>query len=301
MNLKAVAGVIRSPKTPKHLKEGLIKKYGSQLNIKNPKKIYSTLKEDICKTCKKRQTECICGEQEVKKSNPLAKWETPAMHKKVKRCVKNVSGKSITSPYAVCKASVKRSSNPGAAWHQERRDKWLQMYNREPNNYRLGRTQSHEESINESQKLGMNPKADYYIGISKTGHKGVLFAESYTPTRAKYGNQFLRVYGPFLAMREASKFAADKGINVTSFMRVNKVRGKKRLRKNPPSGTVEIYDRIEAIEAQKGDGSLWPKEKFRHSFKSKTRAKVFGNPDGSLTIRGKKPLWKNINYPGMSK
>lgn len=67
---------------------------------------------------------------------------------------------------------------------------------------------------------------------------------------------------------------------------------------NPPIGAVEIYDRILGIEAQKGNGSLWAKEKFRHDF-SKAKAKVLGLPDGSLLIKpmNDKRLWKNINYP----
>ena len=62
--------------------------------------------------------------------------------------------------------------------------------------------------------------------------------------------------------------------------------------------SVKIYDQLEAIEARKGDESLWPNEPFRHNFKGKTAAEVWGNPDGSLTIRSKtgKRLWKNFKY-----
>ena len=69
------------------------------------------------------------------------------------------------------------------------------------------------------------------------------------------------------------------------------------MRKNPPAPAVEIYDTILAIEAIKGDGSLWPKEKFRHDFEKKSNAKVYGLPDGSLLIKSKKgkKLWKNFN------
>ena len=99
MNLKAVAGAIKSPKTPQRLKDGLIKKYGKQLGIskglsthhidkhmlkdvfpmemplksKRAKKKYSILKEDVCKTCKKPQLRCSCGDDEARK-NPSSRW-----------------------------------------------------------------------------------------------------------------------------------------------------------------------------------------------------------------------------------
>ncbi len=66
---------------------------------------------------------------------------------------------------------------------------------------------------------------------------------------------------------------------------------------NPPRGAVKIYDNVLAIEAQKGHSSMWPGEEFRHDFKkSKGKACVYGLPDGSLLIKGKKRLWKNFNY-----
>lgn len=67
--------------------------------------------------------------------------------------------------------------------------------------------------------------------------------------------------------------------------------------KNPPRGAVEIYDDILAIEAQKGKSSLWPNENFRHDFKArKGKASIFGLPDGSLLVKGKKRLWKKFKY-----
>ncbi len=49
--------------------------------------------------------------------NPLAKWETKAIHKKVKRCVKRLKKKKsrVKSPWAVCKAAAKErlKKNPG--------------------------------------------------------------------------------------------------------------------------------------------------------------------------------------------
>jgi hypothetical protein len=75
-----------------------------------------------------------------------------------------------------------------------------------------------------------------------------------------------------------------------------------RIRKNPPSGAVPIYDKIISIRAQKGKRSLWPRENFEHNFqKDKTSASIYGLPDGSLLIKSKKGkrLWKKFNYgPG---
>lgn len=79
---------------------------------------------------------------------------------------------------------------------------------------------------------------------------------------------------------------------------VNKINKNSRVKRNPVKGAVEIYGNILAIEAIKGDGSLWPKEKFRHDFKSSSKAKVYGLPDGSILIKSnaKKRLWKKFAY-----
>jgi hypothetical protein len=72
----------------------------------------------------------------------------------------------------------------------------------------------------------------------------------------------------------------------------------KSLTGNPPvSSGTEIYERITAIEATKGNDSLWPEEDFRHDFKQ--GGKILGLPNGDLLIkrgRDNKPLWKNIDY-----
>ena len=76
-------------------------------------------------------------------------------------------------------------------------------------------------------------------------------------------------------------------------------RNKRLMKTNPPlpSKAVKIYDNVIEIRAQKGRGSLWPNEFFRHQFNEKKgKAGVYGLPDGSLMIKGQKRLWKNFNY-----
>jgi hypothetical protein len=71
----------------------------------------------------------------------------------------------------------------------------------------------------------------------------------------------------------------------------------KNPRYNSLKNAVKIYDNILAIEAKKGKDSLFPNENFRHDFsKIKGKASVYGMPDGSLVIKGKKRLWKRFNY-----
>ena len=63
----------------------------------------------------------------------------------------------------------------------------------------------------------------------------------------------------------------------------------------PSPEVVKIYDNITAIEARKGHDSFCPGEIFRHDFKrSRGKASIYGLPDGSLLIKGKKKLWKNF-------
>lgn len=59
-----------------------------------------------------------------------------------------------------------------------------------------------------------------------------------------------------------------------------------------PSGNVH------AIEAQKGEDSLWPDEPFRHDFKSKSKPKlvpIANNVIRIISSNGKK-LWKPFEY-----
>lgn len=74
--------------------------------------------------------------------------------------------------------------------------------------------------------------------------------------------------------------------------RVRKIR-KNPCHANPP---VKIYDEVIDIRAIKGDNSNFPNQPFIHEFKGKTKAGVYGLADGSILIKGKKPLWKKFNY-----
>lgn len=75
-----------------------------------------------------------------------------------------------------------------------------------------------------------------------------------------------------------------------------KFRSWSRVNRNPHK--VKIYDTTLAIEAVKGRDSLWPGEKFRHDFDTKSKASIYGLEDGSILIKSSKgrKLWKNFDY-----
>jgi hypothetical protein len=66
------------------------------------------------------------------------------------------------------------------------------------------------------------------------------------------------------------------------------------IRPNPPKGSIRLYKNVLEIRAEKGEESNWPGELFKHKFDE--GAELFGCPDGSLRIIGKKPLWKIFEY-----
>lgn len=94
-------------------------------------------------------------------------------------------------------------------------------------------------------------------------------------------------------LKKAITKLVDKLENVNMIIMQHRVG----LKKNPPKPATEIYDTILAIEARKGNKSLWPKQDFRHEFKSSSKAKIYGLSDGSLLIKSTngKHLWKNFD------
>jgi len=78
------------------------------------------------------------------------------------------------------------------------------------------------------------------------------------------------------------------GINVKTMTKPSKFtlqRNTKQITKsNPvqPNGLVKIYDKIEKIEAQRHNESIWPGEHFTHSFKGSSKGEVYGIPKNGI-------------------
>ena len=138
----------------------------------------------------------------------------------------------------------------------------------------------------------------WYVGVERLMRWSDIVGTSRKISRrtvAKKARQdYVTVLGPYRQQAEAEQAARRMGIPVHPHRHVN-----------PPHvrlpatistrGAVEIYENIEAIEATKGAGSLWPKEHFRHDFKGK-RTRIFGLKNGALLVLGEKRLWKTFQY-----
>lgn len=122
----------------------------------------------------------------------------------------------------------------------------------------------------------------WYVGIDHTNVMRI-FRSKQSPSRETHGKRYQYVIGPHSRMDQALRSA--KSLEQRGYA----------LCGNPVKSAQEIYGRILAIEAQKGNMSLWPKQVFRHDFK-KSGTKIIGLPDGSLLIKGPHRLWKNFTY-----
>ena len=140
-------------------------------------------------------------------------------------------------------------------------------------------------------KVKRNP-----LQIRKTIYRGKLgfLVSGYLPIGPSYVWP-LRVF--FTSRNQAEEFVRRiKGGELSEYI----LKDIWKLKRNPPRGTKLIYDKIISVQAQKGKGSLWPNEYFKHDFqKNKTAARIYGLPDGSLLIKSSKgkKLWKKFNYP----
>jgi len=81
----------------------------------------------------------------------------------------------------------------------------------------------------------------------------------------------------------------DEGEREKRVLPVDRFLARKR---NPKHKGVVIYSHVTRIEAIKGAGSMYNGDRFYHDFED--GAKAYGLPDGSILIKGRKPLWDMI-------
>lgn len=147
----------------------------------------------------------------------------------------------------------------------------------------------------------------WYVGVTPAGY-AIPFATRLKPTKKEFP-QYAYVTGPFGSPGDLGDMAYLAAAEIEKVER-------KLIKPNPPRGgkkkflgksmysatrqgdlqTTVIYDNIQAIIAQKGKSSLWPKKKFIHKFKKGTP--VLGLSDGSILLpaRSNRKLWKTFRY-----
>lgn len=141
----------------------------------------------------------------------------------------------------------------------------------------------------------------WYVGVTHTG-SAIPFATRIKPTKGEFP-EYDYVTGPY-GNDDIAYLAAEEIEKMGKPRKNPPRRGKKKVlgksmysvaREGDLQSTV-IYDNIQAIIAQKGKSSLWPKKKFIHKFKKGTP--VLGLSDGSILLpaRSNRKLWKVFNY-----
>ena len=121
-------------------------------------------------------------------------------------------------------------------------------------------------------------RSPYYVLTDQYGRANSIMTE--TESRRFPGMNFSGPYTSMKAAQRAHSRTADSA-------GTPHIPGKLEPLKNPPR--TKIYEEIEAIYARKGPGhkcdAACRRAGHRYVHKFKTRAKVLGNADGSLTIK----------------
>ena len=207
--------------------------------------------------------------------------------------------------------------NPSRAWHEKRLE---DISKRDTSNLSdreqsvlMGKYLEELECLREEKRLKKNPLGATLMVVGNPAQRGKRGPKSggdrYPSSRIKKSDEEkLRFYMKELrlAKRElkSTTTLSHKKVVKEAIIRYERkiIRYERKIKrlsepkKNPARGSQEIYASIIAIEAVKGDGGVFPKEKFRHEFKR--GSKVIGLENGDLLItngKGKK-LWQEFNY-----
>lgn len=122
--------------------------------------------------------------------------------------------------YDIIEEIVRKKKNPGAAWHKKWGDAAARVMSSHKQTshirkYWKGVMDTHYDSEIAAEKLGMNPRKKWYIGVlrrtSPDYKEGKLFSSSSTPTESSHGDLFSYVIGPWRSEKEAFDQAKRKG------------------------------------------------------------------------------------------